>query len=433
MSAQEFTLRYGKETRTFALPEEKIQGVLEARTLPVIEDIQGELRRCLKNPMDSPPLHEIVRPGETAAVLVQDISRLTRSDVFLPVLLDELNAAGVPDNNITIVFANGNHRQQTPEEQRYIVGKEVARRVRMVDNDSTNLDNMRYYGRTSSGTEVYINRLVADADRIILTGGIVYHFGAGYGGGRKCLVPGVSHDITINKNHAYFLDPNARTGVLQGNPCHEDIMDAARMVNPHFLLNVVLDSQQRFVTVVAGNWITAHLKGCRVVDQLFKVSISREFDLVIASCGGYPRDHSLRQAQKGQDHALNAVRKGGVLIYYAECIDGPHDKPGFMDFMNRYQDAGEMKAVLEQKFDIGGVKAYLLKKAAEHAETILISSMADDVVRKCACTPAHSFEEAMRMATDKLGKDPSICVIPDAGAVLPHLEKEKAAGELAYV
>jgi nickel-dependent lactate racemase len=431
MPLRSFTLRYGKQSRTFELPEEKILGVLEARTLPVIEDIEGEIRRCLKNPIDSPPLHEIVRPGERVAVIVQDISRLTRSDVFLPILLDELNAAGVPDNNITIVFANGNHRQQSPEEQRYIVGKEVARRVRMVDNDSTKLDNMRYYGRTSRGTDVYINRLVADADRIIITGGIVYHFGAGYGGGRKCLVPGVSHDITIDKNHLYFLHPDARTGVLEGNPCHEDIMEAARMVNPHFLLNVVLDSQQRFVAVVAGNWITAHLKGCQVVDQLYKINIDRPFDLVIASCGGYPRDHSMRQAQKGQDHALKAVRKGGVLIYFAECIDGPHDKPGFIQFMDRYKTPDEMKAVLEQKFDVGGVKAYLLKKAAEHAETILISSMSDDLVRKCACTPAHSFEEAMRMAKDKLGNDPSICIIPDAGAVLPYLGK--AASEPAYV
>ncbi len=431
MPMREFTVRYGKGTRTFALPEERIAAVLEARSLPVIEDVPGEIRRSLQNPIDFPPLYEIVKPGQSVAVVVQDISRLTRSDVFLPVLLDELNTIGVPDKNITIVFANGNHRQQTPEEQRYIVGEKVAQRVRMFDNESTNLENMRHYGCTSRGTEVYINRLVADADRMILTGGIVYHLAAGYGGGRKCLLPGVSHDITINHNHAYFLHPNARSGSLEGNPCHEDIMEAAKMVDPHFLLNVVLDSEQEFAAVLAGNWITAHRKGCEVVDQLYKINIDTQFDLVIASCGGYPRDHSLRQAQKGQDHALKAIRKGGVLIYYAECIDGPHDKPGFMEFMNLYQKAEDMEAILRQKFDIGGVKAYWLKEAAQYAETILISSMADDMVKKCACTPAHSFEEAMKLAMERLGKDPSICVIPDAGAVLPSIEKQEAAATSA--
>ncbi|MBW2307863.1 MAG: nickel-dependent lactate racemase [Deltaproteobacteria bacterium] len=431
MSMREFTVRYGKETRAFALPEERISEVLEARSLPVIEDVPGEIRRSLENPIDSPPLREVVKSGQTVAVVVQDISRMTRSDVFLPVLLDELNGAGVPDENIIIVFANGNHRRQTPEEQRYIVGEKVAQRVRMVDNDSSNLENMSYYGRTSRGTEVYINRLVADADRIILTGGIVYHLAAGYGGGRKCLLPGVSHDITINHNHAYFLHPDARSGMLEGNPCHEDIMEAAKMADPHFLLNVVLDSRQEFVAVLAGNWITAHRKGCDVVDQLYKINIDRQFDLAIASCGGYPRDHSLRQAQKGQDHALKSIRQGGVLIYYAECIDGPHDKPGFMEFMNRYQSADEMGAVLRKKFDIGGVKAYWLKEAAQYAETILISSMDDDLVKKCACTPAHSFQEAMDLAMDRLGNDPSICIIPDAGVVLPFLEKQEAAAKSA--
>ncbi len=180
-----------------------------------------------------------MKPGERIAIVVNDITRLVHSELFLPVLIDELNSAGVPDRDVFIVFALGIHRRQSPEEQRLVVGEEVARRITLVDHDCYDRGNLVHIGGTSWGNEVWINRMVREADRVILTGEIIYHLIAGYSGGRKGLVPGVAGAETTTFNHTIILDPGCRAGNLDGNPVHEDLLEAARMFGPDFLLNVL--------------------------------------------------------------------------------------------------------------------------------------------------------------------------------------------------
>ena len=274
------------------------------------------------NPIGTPPLRKILHPGERVAVLVNDITRLVYSEVFLPILIDEMNACGIPDRDIFIVFALGLHRQQSAEEQRRIVGEEVARRIALYDHDCRHRENLVALGRTSRGNEVWINRRVYEADRVILTGEIIYHQIAGYSGGRKSLVPGVAGAETTTFNHQLILDPNCRPGILEGNPAHEDLMEACRMFEPDFLLNVVLSPSGGWVRVVAGHYDLAHRAGCETVDQMCRIPIDQPYDMVLASAGGFPLDIDLRQAHKGMENAARALRPGGVLVYFAECREG---------------------------------------------------------------------------------------------------------------
>ena len=208
------------------------------------------------------------------------------------------------------------------EEQRRIVGEEVARRIALYDHDCRDRENLVALGRTSRGNEVWINRRVYEADRVILTGEIIYHQIAGYSGGRKSLVPGVAGAETTTFNHQLILDPNCRPGILEGNPAHEDLLEACRMFEPDFLLNVVLSPSGGWVRVVAGHYDLAHRAGCETVDQMCRIPIGQPYDLVLASAGGFPLDIDLRQAHKGMENAARALRPGGVLVYFAECREG---------------------------------------------------------------------------------------------------------------
>src|SRR5208283_1213194 len=184
--------RYGSEVRDISLATDTPCETVLPQSLPPLKDPASAVREALANPIGAPPLRETLHPGERAAVLVNDTTRLVHSEVFLPILIDEMNACGVPDRDIFIVFALGLHRLQSPQEQRRIVGEEVARRIALYDHDCRNRENLVPLGRTSRGNEVWINRQVYDANRVILTGEVIYHQIAGYSGGRKSLVPGVA-------------------------------------------------------------------------------------------------------------------------------------------------------------------------------------------------------------------------------------------------
>ena len=253
---QELSFQYGCEVRVISLASDPACETLLPQSLPPLMDPTSAVRAALVDPIGTPPLRKMLHPGERVAVVVNDITRLVHSEIFLPILIDEMNASGVLDRDIFIVFALGLHRQQSPEEQRRIVGEEVARRIALCDHDCHNRENLVALGRTSRGNEVWINRQVYEADRVILTGEIIYHQIAGYSGGRKSLVPGVAGAETTTFNHQFVLDPNCRPGILEGNPAHEDLLEACRMFEPDFLLNVVLAALRRMGS--SGGWALRH-------------------------------------------------------------------------------------------------------------------------------------------------------------------------------
>src|ERR1035438_7476534 len=259
-------LLYGKSHLRICVEGDR----LAPRQTDPVDDEAPAVVEALKHPIGSAPLREIVRPGERVAIVVNDITRLTRTDLMLPPIVDTLNAAGVPDRDMFIVFALGIHRLQTDEERRLIVGDEIYSRIRCFDHVATDDASLVEIGTTSFGNRVEINREVWEADRIILTGEIIYHLIAGYSGGRKSLVPGVGGFRTTTFNHRMIFHPDCRSGKLDGNPAHEDLLEACRMVDPDFIVNVVLSPDGKLIRVVAGHYDLAHREGCRTVDRMLR-------------------------------------------------------------------------------------------------------------------------------------------------------------------
>lgn len=417
----EFELAYGSGHVHLALPDDDVLQVLRlprAGSSPP-RDPTERIIAALRRPLGCRPLQEIAHPGETAVVVVNDQTRLARTELFLPLLLDELNAGGIPDSGVTCLFALGAHRQLTPSEMRSLVGDEAARRITLVNHNCDDRSALVRLGRTARGTEVYLNRLLVEADRIVLTGSIVHHFFAGFGGGRKALVPGCAGRTTIRQNHAMMLDPAAEAGRLEGNPVHEDLLEAARMARPDFIFNVVLDEYREIAGIFAGELEEAHRAGCAFADRQFGVSVPEPADLVIASCGGWPKDINVYQAQKTMDNAVRAVRRGGTVIVLAECAEGAGNDT-YLDWMRRYRTPEEIASATREHFELGGHKAFAVTRLLALAEMILVSAMPADRVHELLLTPGGSLEEALRAARSRLGPHPKTIVMPEGGLTVPN-------------
>ncbi len=422
MLTREFRLPYGSEERPVRLPADDVIQVFEPNPLPAVGDAGAAIRHALAHPTGTAPLRELVRQRDEVCILVNDFTRMTKTDLFLPIIVEELNAAGIPDERIFVQFANGNHVQQTREMQERIVGPAMASRLRLYDHDCWTLEKHASYGKTSRGTPVLINRRVTEADRIIMTAEINFHILAGYSGGRKSLVPGVCHNDTILQNHRMMFHECARPGRLEGNPIHEDMMEACALMGPDFMLNVVLNPAGGLVKAVSGHYARGHLEGCVVVDRMYRCPFQELADLVVASCGGLPMDVEFRQAHKGQENAMQALRPGGVLIYLAECRLG-HGSDEFYEWITTCGSQQEIREALEAKYTTGGMKAFWVARLASIAETILVSEIDPDTVRRLRMTPAASVDEALDMALERVGKHPRISVIPYAALTLPSREQ----------
>lgn len=419
---KECSYKYGKGKVNFSIDSSLVIDELKINEFPVLKDPGEAIREAIRNPIGSKPLRDIVKPGETVAFIVNDTTRVANTQVFLPILLDELNSAGIPDKDMSIVFALGTHRLMTKEEMASEVGPDVAKRVRMYNSDCKDQEQFKYFGDTSRGTPVFINKHVTEVDHIICTGSVVHHFFSGFGGGRKAVLPGVSHYETIRKNHCLMLDPNAVIGKLKGNPVYEDQVEGTEMCRPSFLLNVVLNEKKEFLKVYAGDYIEAHLKCCQFVDEVYGVRVGKEADLVIASCGGYPKDINVYQLQKTMDNAWCGVREGGVVIILGECAEGS-GSPMLEKTMQKYRTPEQVEDAIRADFQIGAHKAYAVTRLMKKAQYILVSSMTPELAELLLFTPAKNMEEALELAFAKLGPKPSITLMPFGSLTVPLINK----------
>jgi lactate racemase len=424
MNADSHGIPYGKTKFEVSVKGDR----LAPRDAAPIKDETRAVFKALETPIAAPPLRDIVHAGERVAILVNDITRLTRTDLILPPIIQTLNEAGVPDRDIFIVFALGIHRPQTEEERRFIVGDAIHSRIRCFDHISTDDSSLVEIGTTSFGNRVAINREVWEADRIILTGEVIYHLIAGYSGGRKSLVPGVAGFRTTTFNHRMIFDPNCRSGKLEGNPAHEDLLEACRMVNPDFLVNVVLRPEGKLIRVVAGHYELAHGEACRTVDDMLRVELAEPYDVMVASAGGFPLDIDLRQAHKGLENACQALRPGGSILFYAECGNGAGHSV-FVDYIERYRDDTEMQAALEKEFVVGGHKAYWIARLGRLYKVYLVSELDPEFVRRCHFTPVspHEHETVLRQILNGRGGSPRTAIAPYAGFTLPAVTTAKEA------
>jgi nickel-dependent lactate racemase len=268
---------------------------------------------------------------------------------------------------------------------------------------------------TRRGTPVEINSAVAEADRRILTGSIVHHWTAGYGGGRKAVVPGVSSCRAVVATHSLMLEPGCGAGLLAGNPMHEDMIEAVAQLRPDFLVNTVVDAAGCVTDVVAGHWMAAHEVGCWIVDHRYGAEVGSRSGAVIASCGGFPRDINVYQAQKALENAVRAVEPGGLVILVAECRDG-HGDDEFKAWMRAFRSSIEMREHLRREFVMGGHKAFGFAQLLDQARVVLISSLPDELVAELWMTPAATVEDALEAYAPP---DASLAVIPFAAITYP--------------
>ena len=391
----EIELGFGTGVQALTVPDENLIGILLPNPVEHTLTGEAEVLRALAEPIGTSRLGQIVHPGEKIAIVTSDLTRPMPSYKVLPALLDELYAAGVKQEDITVVFGLGSHRKQTPDEQRKLVGERAFAEVRCIDGDDS---DCLHVGTTRRGTPVDIVRAVAEADRRICLGNIEFHYFAGYSGGAKAIMPGVSTRAAIQSNHSRMVEQAAAAGKLEGNPVREDIEEAAQMVGVDFILNVVLDEHKQIVRAVAGDVVKAHREGCRYLDQLYAKRIYERVDIVVVSQGGAPKDLNLYQTQKALDNAKHAVKDGGVIILVGSCKEGLGEHV-FEEWMTKSPSPRSMIERIKRDFQLGGHKAAAIAMVLEHADIYLVSELEPDFVRSIFLKPFSNVQDAFDAVT----------------------------------
>lgn len=410
-------LRFGFGTgfQEVEVPDKNLIAELHANDVPVELTGEAEVRRALIAPIGSPRLKDIVHPGEKIAIITSDITRPMPTRLVMPALLDELYAGGVRKEDVTLVFALGSHRKHTEAEQKKLAGERAWNEIKCADSDP---DDCVHYGTTSRGTPVDITRVVAEADRRICLGNIEYHYFAGYSGGAKAIMPGVSTRAAIQANHSRMVLPEAKAGALETNPLRMDIEEAGAMVGIDFILNVVLSEHKEILKAVAGDATEAHRAGCRFLDRLYRKELHEAADIVLVSQGGAPKDLNLYQTQKALDNAKHAVKDGGVIILIGSCREGLGERT-FEQWMTEADSAHSLIERIEREFKLGGHKAAAIAMVLERAEVDLVSELDDDFVRSIFLKPYKTAQEALDHAFAKLGSDARVLAMPYGGSTLP--------------
>jgi nickel-dependent lactate racemase len=414
-------LPYGKSEVCVRIAAQNFLGSIDPREKQCVSDARAEVERALKQPISSKRIGEIVKPESRVTIVVDDATRPAPSYVIVPPILDELNTAGVKDDNVTIVFACGSHRPVTHEEALGLLGETVLNRVKTVSHDCKAQDLVQVGTTHKHGTKVYLNRTFADADVRIVTGDVCFHYFAGYGGGRKSILPGISGEETIKHNHAMLLDTRAKTGVLNENPVHEDMTEAAKMVRVDFALNVVINSKHELVKAFSGDIDQVFSEGVKLVDEMYRVQVDRRADIVVVSPGGNPADLNLFQAYKAVDNALEVVKRGGVIVLVAELADG-HGNQDFYDWMVKFKDLKAMESEVKRNFIMGGAKAYYYLKALQKTQIILVSSMPDYYATTVfRLKTARAVNDALNQALTIAGRNAKVWTMPYGNYTLPEV------------
>ena len=421
-------MKFDREVVEVEIPDSDLLGVLRSREVPCAPTEEEAVREALANPIGVPRLKDIVRPGEKVCIVTCDTTRLWQHpSVYLPILVEELNAVGVPDEDIFFISGTGTHRGQTPEEHKAIVGEDLYRRCKVYDHDSRT-DAMTDFGVTSRGTPVRFNKRAADSDHVIVTGGVVYHFMAGWGGGKKGILPGIASYETVMANHALALNPLpgkgrnpvCRTGSIDGNLIHLDMVEAVGKLNPSFLLNVVMNASGKIGWAVAGDWRQAYQKGMDIVDSVDAVEISEKADLVVASACGYPKDINFYQTSKTFFNAQEALKPGGAMLVLSACTEG-YGNEEVQKMLLDFPDNDARESELRREFTIAKHVGFCTGETAERFDFHLVTKMDPALLEGTGVVASRTVEEAMEKIHAKHGSSLKTWLMPQGANTLPKM------------
>ena len=386
---------------------------------------------ALDHPLGNVTLQNLCSPGDRIACVIPDLTRRAGVSQYLPLLLQRLCDIGVDPSDVTIIVALGIHRPLTDTELSELVGEKVRDKYRVINHDPDEKRSNIFLGTTDAGIPVEINEEVAKADRVILTGGITYHYFAGYGGGRKSLLPGVASRKACEAHHKLVvswrrgeLDGDLAPGVLMENPVHKQMLQACTFIPPIFVLNVVTEPGGMIVAASAGELEAAHMNACRKHDSWFRKELPAPSKLVIAGSGGYPKDVNFVQAHKGLFAAHQAVAGDGVVVLAVDCAEGT-GHADLLDWFDRCHSQSKWLDELEARYQINGQTAFSTWLRVTSVPTVLVSRLNGSDVERMGMIPAVNMEEALKAAQEILGELPVPLVIPDAGDVLPVVGSPK--------
>lgn len=421
---RELSFPYGKTTLNHRFQPSELAAVLTSSIEEYTPEADGAelIRRALEAPIGSPTLAELSRGKKTVVIIASDHTRPVPSKLIIPQMLSQIRQ-GNPEADITILIATGCHRGTTKQELIDKFGADIVAREKIYVHDCDDEEKLRSIGTLPSGGTCMVNTIALEADLLVAEGFIEPHFFAGYSGARKSVLPGIAGRATVLANHCseFIAHPRARTGILEGNPIHADMLWAARKANLQFIVNVVLNGKKEVIHAVAGDTELAHQKGTEFLSSLCAVS-AVPADVVISTNGGYPLDQNVYQSVKGMTAAEATVKEGGVIIMLSASSDGiggDHfyhqlaDEPDIHKTMSNFLQRRRDQTVPDQW------QTQILLRILMRARVILISELPDEVVEKLHLIPAHSIPQALKMARALLGKeDITITAIPDGVAVM---------------
>lgn len=421
-------LKYGAGSVDFTIEGAKSVAYLHENPMRVIEDIKKEfLYRVTDGVIGTKPLPELIESDDQVTVVISDMTRFwMRQDILCEILVEYLHeTVGIPFENIAVVIALGTHRKNTEEDKKKLAGSYVYEHVASVTDHDCDAPDLVYVGTTSLGTRVSVNPL-AVGRKVICIGGTVHHIMAGYGGGRKSIVPGIASRETIRMNHQMALDPEqpksdvrVGSGKILVNPIHQDMCEAAELVHVTFGINIVVDSSSRHSGLFCGDFDKAWKESCRYVQQSYGLPIDYEADVVIVSCGGFPKDLNFYQSTKSLFNGAKAVKKGGTLILLAACSEGSGAKD-FFDWIEPLK-RGCLDEALRKDFTIGGYIFYAACESIRKARTLLLSGLEPDVIKDMQ-VDSYRDMDALLSQVDFKNKD--VYIIPYGGSVMPQLKEE---------
>lgn len=415
-------IAYGIGGMTALIPEKNLLGVYESQLPPAAADEAAEIRRALDEPIGSLPLEELARGRKNCVIIASDHTRPVPSKFIIPEMLRRLRL-GNEQIDITILVATGCHRQTSGEELIAKFGEDIVKNEKIAIHDADDEQSMVFCGTLPSGGALRLNRLALEAELLIAEGFIEPHFFAGFSGGRKSVLPGIAARETVMANHCseFINDPAARTGSLEGNPIHKDMLFAAGKAKLAFIVNVVINGEKKIVKAFAGNMESAHRKGCEFLRSQCQITVPSA-DIVITSNGGYPLDQNVYQAVKGMTAGEAVCRPGGVIILCASCSDG-HGGEAFYRVLKEMVSPAELldaiSRVPRNRTTPDQWQYQILARIMAKYKVIIVTADGDhQLIRDMQFAVASSVESALETAYSIVGQDASIAVIPDGVSVI---------------
>jgi len=415
---------YGNITHAFEIRVGSCIKIVKPILLKELQDFKHKFLASLQNPIGTEPLNSSISPNSKIVILLDDITRPGPKKSATKVLINYLLKNRVKKENIKIIFATGLHRKHTKEEWIQMLGEDILNNFKVLDHDADDQSKLLFIGETKYGTPVEVNKDIIDADVTIGISYLGIHDFAGYTGGAKIILPGVSSRRTINVNHVLSLDSRSQPGVADGNPAREDMEDAAKLAEYDFSINIPLNYKNLPVGVFSGDFIKAHREGIRLVDKMYKISVQKKVDVVIASAGGFPYDINLYQVERVLRYVSRILIDGGTLVLFAECRDGIGNTD-LKEVLVREKDVDSLEAKLRREYSIGkwvgwdllvNLRRFNLIVFTENKEVAIVLRH-KDVVVTCKC------DEILNILKKTYGQDFEYVFIPYGSITLPILSK----------